>query len=318
MAARSKRPFGIIAEGTHIHETEDGLYRFVWKTRGVSGYRKELIGLIGDPDEPPTMTTYDVLECNKGSPEYWASVFKDATIDPSQDYAEMQRNSKYQPYECLVTMMFIATQEIVGFCLLRRGKLCEKIDPPQCRVDERSWYVEFVCTSKGKGYGRIFFDEIHRRAMELGKEYITLSALPDVIMFYRNLGYKLTLDLSCMESPEISAIADTVRTEINRRKAVHESLPTSIDEMLLDRPFNELLLASLRENLSAVRLRGSECKDAKDCVEDGIYMIICIPKQRMEIQPRPLYDVLASLPVPAVAINLEDDPRYMDQMESFR
>ena len=235
---------------------------------------------------------------------------------------------QHQPYQYCVLMTQVATQSVVGFCLLRRGKTCQYQEGsrvPLCQYPEQSWYVEFICTARGQGHGRAFMNELHRRAADLGIEYITLSALPEVIMFYHGAGYKLTLNLNCLESPEIAQVAHRVREEIRRRKTAGERIPSNVDEMLQDPLFNELLLVSIRDNLSSARLRGEACAETRDCAEDGMYMLICIPRRHMEVVPNPdgvvaaraasLREFFERLPVPKKSRPLEEDWEFMRDME---
>lgn len=296
----------------YIHVTADGLYSFDWKPRGGRGFNRTLDNVVRN--------YYFQLGCDRGGEAYWQEVIADATARDIR--------GQHQPYQYCVLMTQVASQSVVGFCLLRRGKTCQYQEGsrvPLCQYPEQSWYVEFICTARGQGHGRAFMNELHRRAADLGIEYITLSALPEVIMFYHAAGYKLTLNLNCLESPEIAQVAHRVREEIRRRKTAGERIPSNVDEMLQDPLFNELLLVSIRDNLSSARLRGDACAETRDCAEDGMYMLICIPQRHMEVVPNPdgvvaaraasLREFFERLPVPKKSRPLEEDLEFMRDME---
>lgn len=213
------------------------------------------------------------LQCGIGADYYWRGLQNDA--------------SKRQPISFIVLMRL--ESNVVGFCVIRKGKVCTNQNSVvTCEYPDDAWYIEIICTKKGQGLGKSFMTEIHTKAMESGITIITLSALPQVIMFYHGLGYKLTMNLDCMESKQIQSIAAALKNDIAARKASGQMIPTDIDDMLKDERFSELIVTSIREQLAFRQLNGDvtlrECEtDVKDCVEDGFYMILCLPKQEMEL-----------------------------------
>jgi len=202
MAKRGRRTDVVNEE--YIHITADGVYSFDWKPRGGRGFNRTLDNVVRN--------YYFQLGCDRGGEAYWQEVIADATARDIR--------GQHQPYQYCVLMTQVATQSVVGFCLLRRGKTCQYQEGsrvPLCQYPEQSWYVEFICTARGQGHGRAFMNELHRRAADLGIEYITLSALPEVIMFYHGAGYKLTLNLNCLESPDIAQVAQPIFSPVARR-----------------------------------------------------------------------------------------------------
>lgn len=312
-----------------VHETEQ--YVFDWKPKGGRGFSRALDHIMHD--------YFYALQCQRGGEEYWQQVRQDA----------LSPEALPQPFEYIVLMSLKDTQTVVGFCLLRRGKVCTLVPHTpvrktttaavQCHYPPRSWYVEFVCSAKGHGFGRALMEEIHSFAQTLGLDYITLSALPEVIMFYHDLGYRLTLNVDGHEAPAISAVAQRVRAELAQRKArarTHPEeplrLPANVNEMLAEAPFNELLLESMRQHLSMTRLRGDDCKTNHDCLQDGVYMILSVPRQEMELvtltaSPPPgdtptqalgafFAQTLADLPLPKRRRHLEQNRGFMDQVNN--
>jgi Acetyltransferase (GNAT) domain len=215
------------------------------------------------------LTDYDALGCDRGDENYWEGVKNDA--HPS--------SLTHQPYLFIVNMTM--NFRTVGFCLIRRGKLCtvNAKKTAVCKYPIDAWYIEFICSEKGKGFGKKLMNEIHRRATLSGIKYISLSALPEVIMFYHQLGYKLTLNLECLEKKNISEVAETVRQELERRKQQRLSIPKDLDEMWNDPIFAQLVISSVQENLSSIQLRNEPCATDKECARDGIYMLICLHKK---------------------------------------
>lgn len=277
----------------------DGGYRFEWHERASSSFQPALLQVVHQ--------YWSDLQCDRGNDEYWNQVLADAAAPPE---------TLEQPFLFVVLMKRSDNDKVVGFAVLRRGKLCHaprtRRSRPVCTYPVRSWYVEFVCTARNQGYGRTFMTELHRRALQLGVEYITLSALPEVIMFYHNLGYKLTLNARGVEHPRLSAVADQVRQEIQRRKHAGERLPSNVDEMLAEAPFNALLVESLRQHLSSVELRGDTATTARERAEDGVYMVLCLPRHHMELG---VSHVFRQLPVPSQPQALDDDAYFLSQIQ---
>lgn len=276
---------------------DPALPTFEWKARGEPGFNRTIHQIVEN--------YYYDLGCDVGNEFYWKEeIQKDATsIAPTSKYPITH-----------VVLMFSGVV-VVGFSIIRAGKLCvapedETEDRAVCKANQRSWYIEFICSAKGRGFGATLMGEIQRAAMERGVEYICLSALPSVIMFYHNLGYKLTLNLECLEQPRITELAAEIRADIKRRKDAGMPQLREVDEMLADPTFNELLIHAVREKLSTIRNRGEECKDTKSCVEDGVYMLMCLPKKQMELS------IFGALPVPE-QMDLDRDMEYHRQFLRF-
>lgn len=214
------------------------------------------------------------LDCKIGGEFYWNNIlneFKNPVIQPILYVVKMTTDDE--------------TRELLGFCLIRKGKLCRigSNNVPVCEYYDDAWYIEYICTKQGQGYGRKFITHIHNTAIDSGIKNITLSALPYVIPFYYGLGYRLTFDTSCMESAEISSLAAELRAEIKRRISAGEKIPIDVEDLLKDDAFSKLILACLRQNLSTRKLDGADCDSNSSCAEDGLYMIICLGKREASV-----------------------------------
>lgn len=277
---------------------------FEWKQRGQPGFNRSIHQIVNNYK--------DALGCEVGNDFYWNQVIV-------QDATAIVPTSKTPITHVVLAMTGDHGNPVVGFALIRAGKLCLPSDDEKdvvavCKADQPSWYIEFICTQKGAGFGRTLMHEIQRAAIESRVEYLCLSALPSVVMFYHHLGYRLTLNLECLEKPVISELAARIREDIRRRKDMGMPQLENIDDLLADPAFSELLVHAVREKLSMVRNRGDACTDTKSCVEDGVYMMMCLPRKEMQLGPaRTFSDAFRALPNP-VQMNLEDDPEYVRAM----
>ena len=180
-----------------------------------------------------------------------------------------------------VVRCFDDSKSVKGFALIKEGKQClDNLERSHGRANcvygnPHSWYIETICTSKG--YGHKLMDVIHTAAKSNHIHYISLSALCDVILFYHKLGYRMTLDLSCHEDEKISAIAEKLRAE--------HKVFSSVEEALDNEDFIKMVKLAISKKLSTVRNLDGSCIDVEDCVEDGIYMQLCLNKKTMELIP---------------------------------
>jgi hypothetical protein len=234
-------------------------YVYEWYARGERGFNRELARCID---------TYRLqLDCSLGSDSYWDSIKNEA-----------DKVDQKQPIVHVVTMLTRDTMDVIGFSIIRKGKICTERG---CNYYDDAWYIEYICTSKGKGFGQQFMTQIHLRATELGIKNITLSALPYVITFYHNLGYRLTFDANCIENERISRLAQNVKDELKKRKALGQKIPTETEDLLAQEPFASLIIESLKRNLGSTQIAKRGCSSNTECAEDGFYMVICLQKREM-------------------------------------
>lgn len=76
-------------------------------------------------------------------------------------------------------------------------------------------YIDVVCSAGGKGWELI--DKAKEIAQAHKKTHITLSALPDVIMYYRSLGFINAEDHDCEEEPEVAAAIKSLPSHVPPR-----------------------------------------------------------------------------------------------------
>lgn len=171
---------------------------------------------------------------------------------------------------------------------IKEGYRCEKDPTTQkvtCSYDHNdTWYVELVCSS-GKGVGLKMFTELKNRADMENISYITLSALPRVVMYYYDkLNFRFTMDRNCYEERKLSKIASALREHLTGRR--RQGLKT---DPFTDTVFVSFLIQAVSEGLGMSRNYGQNCRGAR-CAEDGVYMTLCLQDSTMNIEfhtPKP-------------------------------
>lgn len=214
--------------------------------------------------------------CNLGVASYWNNFKKSETISR-------------------ILLLKESGDAWTGFAAIHDGYQCfpdlKEPGTAVCTDGNRSWYVELICakTDDGvKGRGSAMIDAIKRAAEADGREYVTLSALPYVVMWYYNQGFRLTLDSSCAEPPELTALAARIRDERKRF--------TSDKDAFSDPTFVTFLKRAVAFGLGANRhkykneMSGCDEKEPEDCASDGVYMTLCLPKKSFEFQYHPAYN----------------------------
>lgn len=121
-----------------------------------------------------------------------------------------------------------------------------------------SLYVDIICAS---GVGKKILQEVYKAGKEMEKKYITLSALPRVINFYRKEGF-LHSENGCKEKQLITRIAEQVshlRFSSDKNAILHEE-------------FQQLLLSLISHKL----VTDKRCRKITSCSSMGYSMTKCI------------------------------------------
>jgi hypothetical protein len=153
-------------------------------------------------------------------------------------------------------------------------------------TDERSnnLYIELIC-------GRTFkiFADLMQQTIALGKElkkkYVSLSALPAVILLYsRKFGFDLLKDCSKKEAKEIAALKEKlIASEIWKHPEKKRNKNNA--EMTEDREFQKFLQLLEKADLSTTIHKKRHCNQKKgrfewdspnNCIFEGFHMQLCL------------------------------------------
>lgn len=121
-----------------------------------------------------------------------------------------------------------------------------------------SLYVDIICAS---GVGKKILQEVYKAGREMRKKYVTLSALPRVINFYRKEGF-IHSENGCKEKQSTETIAKQVS---------HLRFSSDKDAILHD-DFQKLLLLLISERL----VTDKRCRKIDSCSSMGYSMTKCI------------------------------------------
>jgi hypothetical protein len=214
-------------------------------------------------------------ECKLGTDDYWMNFRRNLSITR--------------------LLLMYEDREWTGFVAIKEGYQCFPDRVPGsgvCSGGHASWYIELICAKSSntvKGRGSAMIGEVTRKAIEQGQEYVTLSALPYVIMWYYGLGFRLTMDTSCAEPAALTELAASIRQAKARFANDNEAFSNP--------EFLNFLRTAVTFGLGSRRMRSENllpvgCNTLEECAVDGIYMTLCLPKKTMELSP------WHSLPVP--------------------
>jgi len=121
-------------------------------------------------------------------------------------------------------------------------------------------YIDVICAA---GAAKRILEVVYDKARKLGKQFVTLSAMPGVINFYRRQGFIHTAE-SCNERSDISAAA--IRNGLSDIKFSNDN------SALKHRKFKQFL-----DRLAVGKLvADKECVGAVGCSEMGYSMSKCL------------------------------------------
>ena len=246
-------------------------FRFEW-TRRPHGSQREFYNLLNSIE---IEFRYD--HCNLGDAGYWRRLKQNLHITAAVEMFVMEGNRK----------------DRAGFALIKEGFQCFP-DPnnpgfSHCTYDNPCWYVDLICTkSEGmKGKGGLLLKEIEDQARAHGMKNVSLSAVPYVIMFYYNRGFRLTMDTRGVEDAQLSALASEIRGNMQQYRF------KEVDDAFKNPEFVKFLRVAVTKGLAATRQleRGKKPSDSfcegADCAADGIYMTLSLDSPTFDFQPPP-------------------------------
>lgn len=188
-----------------------------------------------------------------------------------------------------------------GFVAIKQGYRCQSDQdrPGYANCSYRNadtWYIELICANNAdgvKGKGGWLLDEVKRAAQAQGVNYITLSALPYVVTYYYQKGFKVTMDPKCYEPQELSKLASTIRAHVASGAYAKKAKGDPLDAPFHDPKFVKFLTAAIargftqNRHMLEGRYVGQEQKRKLMNARDGIYMTLCLKNRTMEIEPTP-------------------------------
>lgn len=121
-----------------------------------------------------------------------------------------------------------------------------------------SLYIDIICAS---GVGKRILQEVYKIGKEMQKKYITLSALPRVINFYRKEGF-IHSENGCKEKKSIERIAK----QVSHLRFADDKTAKSHDE------FQNLLLSLISHRL----VTDKRCRKIDSCSSMGYSMTKCL------------------------------------------
>lgn len=248
-------------------------FNFVWHTREKE--RREFSQLL----MTIAFTFRDI--CGIGSNTFWKDFQANVKINRVLELYTAMDDNKEMDYRS----GFVAIKE--GYQCVphpnRKGyALCTYGNP-------KTWYIDLICSKNDmiKGKGVAMLEEVRREAIANNIEYITLSALPYVILYYAKVGFQLTMDTSCVEDTELHALSQKIMS--NLKKYQYKSINDPFEQN--DEDFMNLLKLAVVNGLAHGRqstgsFKVDEC-DGVDCTTDGVYMTLCLPKKTYEFFGEP-------------------------------
>ena len=121
-----------------------------------------------------------------------------------------------------------------------------------------SLYVDIICAS---GVGKKILQEVYKAGREMRKKYVSLSALPRVINFYRKEGF-IHSENGCKENQSTTTIA---------KRVSHLRFSSDKDAISHD-DFQKLLLLLINQRL----VTDKRCRKIVSCSSMGYSMTKCI------------------------------------------
>ena len=153
------------------------------------------------------------------------------------------------------------TQKRVAFAFVKENYKCTFEECTTTRSNS-SIYVDLIC---GKRFMKYLMALITEKAIKNKIAYITLSALPEVILWYKkNFDFKLSL--SCKEDTKISKALD---------KFTKEKKIWTRNDILTNRKFTRFL-TSLEGKHIAKGALDKVCQGVGECHIHGYYMTLCL------------------------------------------
>jgi len=229
---------------------------FEWIVQSDVG-RRDFLNLLGDIHQQFYET------CELGDDRYWGRFRRDLTLTRILKYYDETEDGSRGPW--------------TGFVAIRDGYQCFATPDPsraKCTLGNESWYIELICAVSGGGRGPKLMAEVMEAGEDSNIRYLTLSALPRVMMWYHRLGFKFTLDTSCTEDQRLSDLADDLRRVRRNSKG---------DDFFDSSEMADFLRLAVASGLGMKRNRGETCDDDVSCAEDGIYMVMCLPEKTMQV-----------------------------------
>ena len=201
------------------------------------------------------------------------------------------------------------SKQVDGFVFLRDNFTCA---PPQratrqkpasggCKEtkDANNFYIELICASDYTAFEALL-NTLIVIATDMKKQYISLSALPSVILLYaRKFGFDLSLDCGG-EAKEITTFKnklikeqvwkrEPLETKTKKRKRNEERRTKNNEEITQDLEYQKFLHLLEQNNLS-IAVNTKICKKGgkqmskdrfnwnsdKNCVREGFYMVLCL------------------------------------------
>ena len=126
-------------------------------------------------------------------------------------------------------------------------------------IETNSVFIDLICA---RGYGSKLIATIEREARKLDKRYVSLSALPHVINYYRRIGFVHATTGACKEHDDVQTEAEKVK---NMRFA-------DDDAAAKNRAFARFLRFLVRKGFN----KDPTCKSIKKCNIDGYLMRKCL------------------------------------------
>lgn len=126
------------------------------------------------------------------------------------------------------------------------------------RTKKSALYVDVICA---KGVGKKILQRVYENAQHMGKRFITLSALPHVIHFYRKEGF-IHSENACVEHDNIKRVA---------RESAHMRFKTN-NQAITNESFRKLLLILIKHGL----VSDKSCREINVCKDNGFLMTKCL------------------------------------------
>lgn len=169
--------------------------------------------------------------------------------------------SNYKKNDVLELLVQKDTKNSVAFALVKNNYACT-FDNCTTSTANDSIYIDIICGGKTM---KILMALLIDKAIQHKTSYITLSALPEVILWYRKL-FHVKLAFSCKEDNKITKALQVLQ---KKRKI------WSRKEILSDKSYKKLLTSLERKHLAKGAL-DRVCRGVKDCHIHGYYMTLCL------------------------------------------
>ncbi len=243
---------------------------FQWYQRGLAPTFDRTLAFIRDQFRET---------CGIGSHEFWQNFVDNDKIN------------------LILTLRTGPKQTVTGFVAIKKGYRCiPDVTKPGfsiCSYDhDDTWYIELICAQSHqmdgiKGKGGWLLDEVRQKATSEGIQFITLSALPYVVTYYYDRGYRLSMDVNCKEPAELTMLAKRIREKMTEGKFGVPNVEP-LHQPFHDSDFIEFLKLAVTKGFTSNRhmFEGEYLAETQTDVEenavDGVYMTLCLPKREFE------------------------------------